>query len=147
MIKSRFVVTEHSAKKARLHWDLRFRMPKSKLWASFACRKQIPLKPGIRILAVRTHDHTEKDALMTGTIEKGYYGAGTLKDWDKGNCEIEKYSSAHIVIKKKKKKLKGIYHLINIGNIRGKPVYKAQNYMLFKGKVNYLSHKGTRLHR
>lgn len=131
--KSRFVITEHHALKTGLHWDVRFRMPKSKMWASFACRKQIPLKPGTRILAVRTHIHSEKEALMTGTIEKGY-GAGTLKEWDGGDCEIEKYTSAHIVINFKGRKLKGIYHLINVALSGGKK-YKAQNYMLFKGKI------------
>lgn len=132
-IKSKFVITEHSAKKSRLHWDLRFKKPNSETWSSFACRKEIPLEPGVRILAVRTHDHSEKQALMTGTIKTGY-GAGTLKDWDKGDCILEKYSSAHIAINFKGKKLKGIYHLINVALSGGKK-YKAQNYMLFKGKL------------
>jgi len=131
---SKFVVTEHDAKKARLHWDLRFRMPNSKLWASFACRKEIPLKSGTRILAIRTHDHTEKEAKTTGTIEKGY-GAGKLKEWDSGSCVIEKYTSSHIVIEFKGKKTKGYYHMISLGNIKGRPAYKDQQYLLFKGSL------------
>ena len=30
MTKSKFIVVEHNAKKARLHWDLRFETPKKK---------------------------------------------------------------------------------------------------------------------
>lgn len=131
---SKFVVIEHKAKRAGLHWDLRFRMPKSKLWASFACRKQIPLTTGPKILASRTHDHTEKEALFTGKIESGY-GAGTLKKWDSGSCKIERFTSSHIVVDFKGSKLKGIYHLIST-----KTIYKSEGakggYLLFKGKIS-----------
>jgi len=114
MTRSKFIVVEHNAKRARLHWDLRFRMPRSKNWASFAIRKGVPLKPGPKVLAVRTHDHTEKEALFLGTIESGY-GAGTLKKWDSGDCIIHKYSPSHIAVEFKGRKVKGLYHLINVG--------------------------------
>ena len=65
---SRFIVTEHKAKKAGTHYDLRFQIPNSSKWASFACRKEIPTKPGQKILAVRTHDHSQKEALFIGKI-------------------------------------------------------------------------------
>lgn len=133
MTKSRFIVVEHHAKKARLHWDLRFVMPNSKIWMSFAVRKGVPLEPGQKVLAVRTHDHTEKEALMLGTIESGY-GAGELKKWDDGACIIHKYSPSHILIEFKGKKVKGFYHLINTGVVKGQK-YKSQQYMLFKGKT------------
>ena len=132
--KSRFVVMEHDAKKARLHYDVRFVMPNSKLWASFACRKPIPLQPGTRILAVRTHDHGEEEALMLGTIPEGSYGAGVLKDWDHGDCIVEIFKSSHMAVTFKGKKMKGLYHFINIGNVKGKSAYKNQDFMLFKGK-------------
>jgi len=131
--KSKFIVVEHDAKKARLHWDLRFIMPKSKVWASFAVRKGIPLKPGKKVLAVRTHDHTEKEALFLGTIKTGY-GAGRLKKWDDGQCIIHKYKPGHILIEFKGRKVKGFYHLISTGVMNRKD-YKAQQYMLFKGKI------------
>jgi bifunctional non-homologous end joining protein LigD len=131
--KSKFIVVEHNAKKARLHWDLRFIMPNSKIWMSFAVRKGVPLEPGQKVLAVRTHDHTEKEALMLGTIESGY-GAGELKKWDDGACIIHKYSPSHILIEFKGKKVKGFYHLINTGVVKGQK-YKSQQYMLFKGKT------------
>jgi bifunctional non-homologous end joining protein LigD len=132
MTKSRFIVVEHDAKKARLHWDLRFVMPSSKNWMSFAVRKGVPLEVGKKVLAVRTHDHSEEEALMLGTIESGY-GAGELKKWDDGNCIIHKFSPSHILIEFKGKKVKGFYHLINTGVVKGQR-YKSQQYMLFKGK-------------
>jgi len=133
MTKSKFIVVEHDAKKARLHWDVRFQMPKSKIWASFAVRKGVPLQPGKKVLAVRTHDHTEKEALFLGTIKDGY-GAGRLKKWDDGICIVHKFGPGHILVDFKGKKVKGIYHFISTGVI-DKSQYKLKQYMLFKGKI------------
>lgn len=130
MIRSRFVVVKHDAIRARLHYDLRFVMPKSKIWASFAVRKGVPLKPGTKVLAVRTHDHSEKEALMFGTISKGY-GAGRLTKWDDGQCIIHKYTPGHISIEFKGKKVKGLYHMVSTGVINKKE-FKKRSYMLFK---------------
>ena len=130
-VNSRFIVVKHDAKKARLHYDLRFVMPSSKLWASFAVRKGVPEKPGVKVLAVKTHDHDEKEALFLGTIKDGY-GAGKLAKFDDGKCIIHKYKSSHIIIEFKGRKIKGIYHLINTG-VFNKKDYKKQQYMLFKG--------------
>ena len=133
IVRSKFIVVEHNAK-ARLHWDLRFIMPKSKIWASFAIRKGIPLKPGQKVLAVRTHDHTEKEALFIGTIPAGEYGAGRLKKWDDGQCIIHKYSTSHMLVEFKGRKVKGFYHLISTGVMK-KRDFKKKQYMLFKGKT------------
>ena len=130
-VNSRFIVVKHDAKKARLHYDLRFVMPNSKIWASFAVRKGVPEKPGVKVLAVRTHDHDEKEALFLGTIKDGY-GAGKLAKYDDGKCIIHKYKSSHIIVEFKGRKIKGIYHLINTG-VFNKKDYKKQQYMLFKG--------------
>ena len=132
MTRSKFIVVEHDAKKARLHFDLRFKMPNSKIWASYAVRKGVPLKPGQKVLAVRTHDHTESEALFIGTIKTGY-GAGKLKKWDDGQCIIHKYSPSHIAIEFKGRKVKGMYHMVSTGVIDRN--YKKQTYILFKGKV------------
>lgn len=131
--KSKFIVVEHNAKKARLHWDLRFIMPNSKLWMSFAVRKGIPLNPGQKVLAVRTHDHTKDEALFLGKLESGY-GAGTLKKWDDGDCVIHKFKPGHILIEFKGRKVKGFYHLISTG-VMNRKEFKNQQYMLFKGKT------------
>lgn len=133
MTRSKFIIVEHDAKKARLHWDVRFKMPKSKNWASFAVRKGVPLKPGQKVLASRTHDHSEKEALFIGTIKSGY-GAGTLKKWDAGTCIIHKFGPGHILVDFKGRKVKGLYHFVSTG-VMDKTQYKRKQYMLFKGKI------------
>jgi DNA ligase D-like protein (predicted 3'-phosphoesterase) len=129
--KSEFVIMEHEAKRAGKHYDLRFKMPNSNNWASFAVRKGVPTKTGTKVLAVRTHDHSRKEALFTGEIKSGY-GAGKLKRWDGGSCIIKKYSNAHMAVEFKGSKVKGLYHLVNTG-VMDKD-FKGQKYMLFKGK-------------
>jgi len=140
MTKSKFVVVKHDAKRARLHYDLRFIMPKSKIWASFAVRKGVPTQPGVKVLAVRTHDHTEKEALMFGTIKQGY-GAGRLQKWDDGDCIIHKYSPGHISIEFKGRKVKGLYHMVSTG-VMNKKEFKKKSYMLFKA-TNQLKEDNT----
>jgi len=132
MTTSKFVIVKHDAKRAKLHYDLRFIMPKSKIWASFAVRKGVPTEPGTKVLAVRTHDHTEKEALFFGTIKQGY-GAGRLTKWDDGQCIIHKYSPGHIAIEFKGRKVKGLYHMVSTG-VMNKKDFKKKSYMLFKGK-------------
>jgi len=129
----KFVVHIHEAKKAGKHFDMRFQKPGDmKNWLSFAVRKGVPTKPGTRVLAIKTHLHSEKEAMTVGEIPKGKYGAGTLKVFDEGTATVEKYSPAHIALTLKGKKLKGLYHLINIGVTRNQK-YKANQYLLFKG--------------
>jgi len=134
----KFIVVEHDAQRARLHWDLRFEDPNKRgIWMSFAVRKGIPLQPGTRVLAIRTHDHSAKEALFLGKIDTGY-GAGQLKKWDDGYCIIHKFKPGHKVIEFKGRKVKGFYHLVSTGVIKKSSYrdqdYKNQTYMLFKGK-------------
>ena len=49
-------------------------------------------------------------------------------------CRIEKYTSAHITLFLQGGKIKGLYHLVSIGNVDEKK-YKQQQYMLFKSKT------------
>jgi DNA ligase D-like protein (predicted 3'-phosphoesterase) len=133
-IRSRFIIVEHHALKARLHWDLRFVMPNSKNWMSFAVRKGVPTEPGKKVLAVRTHDHSEEEALFLGKIPEGEYGAGVLKKWDDGQCIIHKFSPSQILIEFKGRKIKGFYHMINTG-VTDRRKFKRQQYILFKGKT------------
>lgn len=128
MTKSEFVIVKHEAKKAGLHYDFRFRLERSQMWASFAVPKGVPLKEGEKVLAIRTPDHNKKDALLTGTLASGY-GAGKFTMHDRGTCEILKYSDKHISIKLNGKKFKGIYHLFHIAKET-----KQKQYFLFKGR-------------
>lgn len=136
--RSKFIIVEHDAIRARKHFDLRFEHPTKKgIWLSFAVRKGIPLRPGQRVLAVRTNNHSKKEALFLGTIKTGY-GAGKLKKWDDGQCVIHKFEPSHQVIEFKGRKVKGFYHLVSVGVIKNSKYkdqdFKDQKYMLFKGK-------------
>lgn len=130
-----FIIHLHKAKKAGVHYDFRFQNPKDpKNWFSFAVRKGVPTEPGKRVLAVKTRLHSKEEALFIGEIPEGEYGAGHLEVYDKGIAVVERYSPAHIALDLKGKKIKGIYHLINIGvtkNVR----YKDNQYLLFKGNI------------
>jgi DNA ligase D-like protein (predicted 3'-phosphoesterase) len=131
-ILSKFIIIEHRAKVAGLHFDLRFKKPNSNMWASFAVRKGVPTEPGKKVLAIRTNDHTKEEALLTGKIKEGY-GAGKLVKWDSGSCLILKYETHHILLDLKGQKLKGLFHLVSTGVIDKD--YKKPTYMLFKGKL------------
>ena len=123
--------------KAGKHWDIRFKIPNSKNWASFATKKEppkkVPSKGEKKHYIVRTNDHSEKEALTTGVIKDGY-GAGKLTVWDKGTCIIHKYSPSHIIIEFKGGKIKGRYHFINAGVFGNKRDYKKKVYAFFKAK-------------
>jgi len=131
--KVKFIVHDHDAKRAGKHQDLRFQKPNDmKNWLSFAVRKGVPTKPGSRVLAIKTNLHSEEEALFIGEIPEGEYGAGTLKVFDEGMAIIKMYKPAHISLEFKGKKIKGLYHLINIGVTRNTK-YKQNQYLLFKG--------------
>lgn len=130
----KFVIHDHHAIKAGYHQDLRFQNPEdTRHWYSFAIPKGVPLQTGTKVLAIRTHMHTEEEALFQGEIPPGEYGGGTLAVFDQGLCQIHKLTSAHIMLLFQGSKVKGLYHLISTGNIRAKE-FKQQQYMMFKSK-------------
>jgi len=127
----RFVVHQHKAYKAGLHYDLRLETIKNGkhiLW-SFACRKGIPLKPGEKHLMIMQHDHNIKWLDYEGKYdgdESGGYGAGYLKIWDKGTYKIIKRTKNSMTLEFHGKKLKGIYALIAIDNKNSWIILKAR---------------------
>jgi bifunctional non-homologous end joining protein LigD len=129
-----FILVEHLAKRAGKHYDIRFEKPSSSKWASFACRT-IPKNTGTKVLAIKTNDHSKRNALFTGTIKSGQYGAGTLTKIDGGKCDVIKFTVSHIVVDFKGTLLKGIYHFVNTHVIRKSGDRKNQEYLLFKGKI------------
>jgi len=132
---AKFVLHKHAALVRGTHLDLRFEIPNSKNWASFAMNEFPPLEPGKRLYIVRTNDHSPTEALFLGNIPEGEYGAGKISLEDSGKCEIIKYSNAHIVIDFKGKKLKGIYHLVNTAQFGRRRSYNRKVFAFFKGKL------------
>ena len=139
MKKVRFVIHDHKAMRAGYHQDLRFEDPNNrKHWHSFAVPKTVPLVPGKKVLAIKSHIHTKKEALFKGDIPAGEYGGGNLELFDQGMAQLNKFTSAHIILIMQGKKVNGLYHLISLGNISDKK-FKQQSYILFKSKVNITS--------
>lgn len=130
--RTQFIVHNHEALRAGKHQDLRIKIEANK-WDSFAVPKNIPLTPGVKVLAIRTHFHSNKEAMFTGEIPKGEYGGGKLEEFDKGSCILEKYTPAHMAVTFKGKKIKGLYHLVSTG-VMDRKKYKQQQYLLFKSK-------------
>ncbi len=136
MKKVKFVIHNHHAKRAGFHQDMRFQdLNKSNHWHSFAIPKGIPLTSGKKVLAIKTHIHSEKEALFKGDIPAGEYGGGNIELFDQGIAQLNKFTSAHIILILQGKKVNGLYHLISLGNVNQKK-FKQQNYILFKSKVN-----------
>jgi len=108
-----FVIHEHHAKRAGLHYDLRLEI--DGVLKSWAFRKSIPTTRGIKRLGIPQPDHDLWYASFEGEIKEGY-GAGLVKIWDKGEFRLIEYEKdKKIIFEARGSKLKGRYALINIG--------------------------------
>ncbi len=81
----RFVIQEHHARRAGLHYDLRIHI-NGKAY-SWAIRKPLPKGYGLHGL-YRQPDHSESYSDWEGTIEDGY-GAGLVRKFDEGMAVIQ----------------------------------------------------------
>ena len=107
----RFVVQEHSAR--RLHWDLR--LEHEGVAASWAIPNGIPEDPAENRKAVHTEDHPLEYLEWEGEIPKGEYGAGTMKIWDSGTYELEKWEPGKVMVEFHGERLQGRYALFRAG--------------------------------
>jgi bifunctional non-homologous end joining protein LigD len=131
---SEYILVKHDAKKAGLHYDLRFEKPNDNVWLSFATtnKESLPPENNNKMTLVKTTLHTRDEALFTGTIERGSYGAGKITKIEKGKCKIIKFSNEHIVVDFKGNKLKGKYHFVNTKKFSSGKDKKL--YVFFKAK-------------
>ena len=111
----KFVVHEHFAEKAGHHFDLRLEM--DGVAKSWAIRKGIPEKSGIRRLAIQTEDHPLDYMNFEGTIPIGY-GKGKVVIWDKGEYELLERSEGKIKFRLNGKKLRGDFVLIRFPKVK-----------------------------
>ncbi|MGN6217575.1 MAG: DNA ligase D [Solirubrobacterales bacterium] len=107
----RFVVQEHSAR--RLHWDLR--LEHDGVAASWAIPNGIPESPDENRKAVHTEDHPLEYLEWEGEIPQGEYGAGTMKIWDAGTYELEKWEPEKVMVEFHGERLQGRYALFRAG--------------------------------
>jgi len=105
----RFVVQEHSAR--RLHWDLR--LEHDGALASWALPRGVPDHPDENRLAVHTEDHPREYLEFEGDIPKGEYGAGTMRIWDSGTFEAEKFREGEVIATFHGERMKGRYALFS----------------------------------
>jgi bifunctional non-homologous end joining protein LigD len=105
----RFVVQEHHAR--RLHWDLR--LEREGTLASWAIPRGLPAHPDENRLAVRTEDHPLEYLEFEGDIPKGEYGAGTMRIWDRGTYEAEKWRDDEVIATFAGERLRGRYALFH----------------------------------
>jgi bifunctional non-homologous end joining protein LigD len=103
----RFVVHEHHAR--RLHWDLR--LERDGVLVSWAVPKGIPPDPKQNRLAVHVEDHPLSYIDFAGEIPEGSYGAGTVKIWDEGTYDCEKWREDEIIVVFHGQRLTGRYVL------------------------------------
>ena len=122
----KFVVHEHHAR--HLHWDLRLEM--NGVLKSWAVPKGVPLKPGVRRLAIQVEDHPISYIDFEGVIPEGMYGAGRVKIWDKGSFRLVERKPDKLVIEFKGSKLSGLYVLL-----RAYLAGKKENWLIFKKKL------------
>jgi bifunctional non-homologous end joining protein LigD len=119
----RFVVHEHHAR--NLHWDLR--LEHDGALASWAVPKGVPDDPRHNRLAVRTEDHPLEYIDFHGEIPAGSYGAGTMKIWDSGTYDLEKWRQDEVIVNFHGRRLSGRYALFQTG--KGKD---AKNWMIHR---------------
>jgi bifunctional non-homologous end joining protein LigD len=106
-----FVIQEHHARS--LHWD--FRLERDGVLVSWAIPKGIPQDPKQNHLAVHVEDHPLEYGKFHGTIPEGEYGAGTVRIWDKGTYDLEKWDKREVKVVLHGKRLKGPYVLFATG--------------------------------
>jgi len=81
-----YVVQLHNA--SRLHYDLRLEV--DGVLYSWAIPKGLPIKTGVKRLAIRTENHPMKYVDFEGTIPKGEYGAGEMWIASRGKYKLIK---------------------------------------------------------
>ncbi|MGI9659373.1 MAG: DNA ligase D [Gaiellaceae bacterium] len=105
----RFVVQRHDAR--RLHYDLR--LERGGVLASWAVPRGLPIRPGLKHLAVHTEDHPLEYLSFEGDIPDGNYGAGRMDVWDSGGYSVlEQKPDGGLTIALQGERLEGVWALV-----------------------------------
>jgi DNA ligase D-like protein (predicted ligase)/DNA ligase D-like protein (predicted polymerase)/DNA ligase D-like protein (predicted 3'-phosphoesterase) len=106
-VNGRFVIQLHDA--TNLHFDLR--LGQDGVLKSWAIPKGLPIRKGVKRLAIQTEDHPAKYIDFSGTIPKNEYGGGEMWIFDTGTFEWEKKSEKQLKFTLTGKYLKAKYNL------------------------------------
>ena len=109
----RFVIQEHDA--TRLHWDLR--LERDGVLVSWAIPNGIPMSPKENRKAVHVEDHPIDYIDFEGVIPEGY-GAGTVKLWDTGTYDCEKWQPKKVIVTFHGERLNGALRAVRGGRRR-----------------------------
>lgn len=120
---ARFVVQRHDAR--ALHFDLRLEIDGT--LASWAVPKGVPLREGVKRLAMRTEDHPLEYLTFAGVIPAGAYGAGRMTIWDHGSCEYLPSKDGELKVVLQGSVVSGEYHLVRTGGSDGR-----EEWLLFR---------------
>lgn len=124
MMTSTFVIQEHQARSH--HYD--FRLEKDGVLKSWAVPKGVPEDAGTKRLAIQVEDHDLEYGNFEGTIPAGSYGAGSVRIWDRGTCELKEWSPDKIVFTLHGFRIEGNYSLVRFRRAG------AQDWLLIKQK-------------
>jgi len=116
----RFVVQEHWARYH--HYD--FRLELEGVLKSWAVPKGLPLKKGVKRLAVQVEDHDVSYIDFEGNIEEGY-GKGSVRIFDSGEYLLKERADKRLVVVLNGKILNGEYVLL---------YWKKRDWLIFKTK-------------
>ena len=106
--RRRFVVQRHDARS--LHFDLRIEW--DGVLISWAVPKGVPLRTGVKRLAVRTEDHPLEYLDFAGVIPEGQYGAGRMTVWDSGTFDLLERGDGEWKLVLSGGLVRGEYHLV-----------------------------------
>lgn len=95
MCKRLFVIHEHNAERAGLHWDIRFETLELRL-RSFVIPKHRFPEDDEQLLCIKVHDHAWTWGLFEGMILEGY-GKGVVKIHFKGKINVPVFEPERIV--------------------------------------------------
>ena len=119
----RFVIQRHDAR--ALHFDLRLEI--NGALASWAVPKGVPLREGVKRLAMRTEDHPLEYLTFAAVIPAGAYGAGRMTIWDHGTFDLLAAKESEFKIVLHGSIVAGEYHLVRTGGKDGR-----EEWLLFR---------------